>query len=95
MKAFLYFILFISIDTYSQTNSIDTYKKQIKLDSVELIRTQLRIRSLEKELDSLKSESENIQILIDQLKHENILLEQLMKRYLQQINPQPEKSSGK
>ncbi|WP_169312069.1 hypothetical protein [Fluviicola taffensis] len=52
----------------------------------------MRIDSLKLQLDSLKSESEKTQVLIDTLKQENILLRELMKLYLEQINRKQEEA---
>ena len=89
IKKFLYPILLISTKGYSQTDSINIYKRQIELDSAELIKIQLRVHNLKMELDSLKSESKKNQRLIDELKQENILLAELMKKYMDQINSKP------
>lgn len=90
MRFLLFLILFISIKGYGQTDPLNIYKKQIELDSIELIKVELRIRCLKLELDSLKTESEKRQIFIDQLKQENIVLVELMKKYIEQINRRKE-----
>jgi len=88
MKTFIYLIFFISTLGHSQTDSL---YKQIELDSFELIKTQLRIDSLKLQLDSLNSESKKTQVLIQELKQENIRLAELMKLYIEQINRKEEK----
>ncbi|WP_341900497.1 hypothetical protein [Fluviicola taffensis] len=89
MKTIFCLILLTSTSGYSQ---IDSHHKQIELDSIELIKIQLRIDSLKFQLDSLKSESKKTQVLIDTLKQENILLRELMKLYLEQINRKQEEA---
>lgn len=92
MKTLLYPFLFLATFGYSQTDSL---YKQIKSDSIELLKTQLRIDSLKLELNSLKSDSEKTQILIDRLKQENIRLAKFMEIYLEQINRKQEESLKK
>lgn len=89
LKLFPSLFLFISTVGYSQPDSI---YQQIQFDSIMLVKTHMRIDSLKLELDSLKLESEKTQLIIDKLKKENMLLEELMKKYLDTLTRKREEA---
>lgn len=88
-KACTFICLLFSFEVNCQTDSLSFYQNQIDQDLIQLVKTRLRIDSLKVELDSLKSESKKRQLLIESLKEENRWLNELMKKYQEQINQKP------
>lgn len=89
MKACTFICLLISFEVNCQIDSLSFYTNQINQDSIQIVKTKQRIDSLKVELDSLKSESKEIQHLIESLKEENLWLNELMEKYQEQINQKP------
>jgi hypothetical protein len=90
MRTFLFISLFFSSESYSQIDSLQFYQQQIEQDSIQLIKSQFRIDSLKLELEALKSESKDTQFFIDALKEENRWLNELMKKYQNQLKQKQE-----
>ena len=88
-KACTFIYLLLSFEVNSQIDSLSFYQNQKDQDFIQIVKTKQRIDSLKVELDSLKSESKEIQHLIESLKEENRWLNELMEKYQEQIDQKP------